>query len=123
MFVRTLLAHRFGGEFSTVKGYSYLFENENTLVYFQNYNKSDPVLWYRIHKQPRSMLRSTEKTAWLVFTNPSERRAFVLPVSAVERAARTSGWKRDYFEVHIDTRDNRWSELDWNLGKYRQIVR
>jgi hypothetical protein len=118
-FAKNLLVQKFGAGFETVSGCSYLFESADSLVYFQNYNKSDPVLWYRIHKRPRAFLKLSNKNTWLVFTNPSERSAYVLPVSAVEKAADSSGWSRDYFELHIDTRDNRWSELDWDLSRYR----
>lgn len=121
MFVQMLLAKKFGFGFEQVNGYTYMFERADELVYFQNYNKSDEVLWYRIHKRPRASLRSADKTAWLIFTNPSERFAYVIPMSAVETAVERAGWSRDYFEVHIDTRDNRWTELDWDISRYRQI--
>lgn len=121
MFVDSLLRHRFGSNFSLIGGFSYFFEGPNELVYFQNYNKSDAVLWYRIDKRPRSLLNANT-TSWLVFTNPSERTAYILPMSKVEAAADNAGWSRDYFEVHIDTRNNHWTELGWDLTKYRRKI-
>lgn len=123
VFVKMLLSSRFGDGFEVVDRFEYMFESASTLVYFQNYNKSDSVLWYRIKERPRQILTTTKKDPWLVFTNPSERSAFVLPVVEVEAAAKRSNWDRDYFEVHIDTRDNRWSELDWDLSKFKLVVK
>ena len=118
-FVRLLLRFRFGNDFELVGQYRYMFESKRQLVYFQNYNKETDQLWYRISKKPRQDLAFSKKQAWLCLTNPAERYAYIIPMEDVEEQARRSKWSRDEFEIHIYPQESRWSELDWNIARYR----
>ena len=118
-FVNQFLASRFDGEFSVRSPYRMMFESDNQIVYFQNFNKKGTSnLWYRLNPTPMSVLRSSEKEGFVCLTNPAEEFGFVLPLQEIEQHTKSVGWNRDELEVNIDPADSRWRELSWNLEPY-----
>ena len=122
-FVQELLRSLFGSGFRRRSPYRMMFESNDALVYFQNFNKRSDHLWYRVTANPWQELLTSQKKAWVVFTNPAEGFAFAIPVADIIERSRGRGWTRDYLEVNIDPGTCRWSELDWDLTSYRKTVR
>jgi len=121
-FVREFLTSHFGSGFDKRSPYRMMFESQDSLVYFQNFNKQSDHLWYRINEKPWKELRASRKVAWVVLTNPAERFGFALPVADLKDRIQRANWSRSYLEINIDPSASRWSELDWNLTKYRKTV-
>lgn len=121
-FVNHLLRAEFGNGFQRRPPYRLMFESGDAIVYFQNFNKETDHLWYRVTEQPWRYLSSTRKRAWVCFTNPAERFAYVVPVKDIEKQAQRAKWDRPYLEVNIDPATSRWTELDWSLEPYRRRV-
>jgi len=121
-FVQSLLRSNFSGTFRRRSPYRMMFESEADLVYFQNFNKESDHLWYRITDSPWKDLRSSGKAAWVAFTNPAEHFAFLVPVTDIEDRCQRAAWTRTYLEVNIDPATSRWTELDWDLSKYRKVL-
>jgi len=119
-FVNHLLQAEFGGGFRRRPPYRLMFESDDSVVYFQNFNKETDHLWYRVTEQPWRYLTTTRKRAWVCFTNPVERFAYVVPVEDIEKQVQRANWDRPYLEVNIDPASSRWTELDWNLDGYRR---
>jgi len=119
-FVNELLQTEFGGGFRRRAPYRLMFESAESVVYIQNFNKASDHLWYRVTEQPWGDLTSETKSAWICFTNPAERFAYVIPVKDVEKQVQSAAWNRPYLEVNIDPSNSRWTELDWNLEQYRR---
>jgi hypothetical protein len=93
-----------------------MFESENHLVYFQNFNKAGTGnLWYRLNKGSLNVLRNTQKIALVCFTNPSESIVFEIPIKDIDTKAEEANWNKDFFEVNIDPANSRWREFDWNI--------
>ena len=95
-----------------------MFESNNLLIYFQNFNKKNDSLWYRVTKQPLQALKSSSKSSFIGFTNPAEKIVYLIHLSDIERAILESGWDRDYLEVNIDHLSHKWRELNWDIQSY-----
>jgi hypothetical protein len=118
-FMAAILEAEFGSGFRTRSPYRTLFENGTHTVYFQNFNKAGSAnLWYRIKGSALQVLEASPNESYLVFTNPAEAFAFVLPVSSVVARMRKAGWDREDLEVNIDPATNYWRELEWDLSKH-----
>lgn len=125
-FVREILLKEFGAGFRRVAPYRMMYESvhdlhPDQLIYFQNFNKAADHLWFRVTANPWKRLRSTKKHAWICFTNPTERYAYLIPVADVIERVHRSGWSKDYLEVNIDPGNSRWTELNWDLSEYRKL--
>ena len=90
-FVREFLTSHFGSGFDKRSPYRMMFESQDSLVYFQNFNKQSDHLWYRINEKPWKELRASRKVAWVVLTNPAERFGLLsqLQISRIEFSGRT----------------------------------
>lgn len=119
LFVEMLLK-RFGEYFRKVGQRRYMFESENYLIYFQNFNKPGDRLWFRITDRARAYLRQNKKKVFLILTNPSERLAFKIPFQSVEQQAHLAEWDRPHLEANIV--GNRWVELHWDLKDYKEKI-
>jgi hypothetical protein len=95
-----------------------MFESPEQLVYIQNFNKQSMHLWYRITAKPWRELQQSKKKASVCFTNPTERFAYVLPVTEVVSRASRARWTREHLEVNIDPVASRWGELDWKIDSF-----
>ena len=117
-FVRRVMTQEFGPEFAARSPYRMMFETDDSLVYFQNFNKPSPRLWYRVTERPWKLLCTSEKRAWVCLTNPAESYAYLIPVHAIRERATEFGWTRDYLEINVDVAMSRWIELDWRINLY-----
>jgi len=117
-FVREFLKREFGPGFNRRGRFRLMFESPDHLVYIQNFNKQSMHLWYRVTEKPWRELQQSKKQAWLCFTNPTERYAYVIPVAEVLRRVSRARWSRVYLEVNIDPVASRWVELDWKIDDY-----
>lgn len=117
-FVEDVLREKFGPGFRRVSPYRMMFESSDALVYFQNFNKETDHLWYRITENPWRALTSSRKAAWVCLTNPAERFAYAIPVSAIQSHVARSKWTRPFLEINIDPATSRWTEFDWRLDEY-----
>ena len=118
-FMNSFLKNKYGEKFHTRSPYRTMFESENHLVYFQNFNKAGTSnLWYRLNNGSLKVLRNTQKTALVCFTNPSENVVFEIPIKDIDKKAAEANWNKDFFEVNIDPANSRWRELDWNIERY-----
>jgi hypothetical protein len=119
-FVNSFLQDRFTGKFKTRSPYRMMFESNEQVVYFQNFNASDTVnLWYRLKKEPLDVLRSSKKEAYVCLTNPAEGYGFRIPLTEIVKKIREARWDREDLEVNIDPYDSKWRELSWNIEKYK----
>jgi hypothetical protein len=118
-FINSFLKTRYKENFRVKSPYRRMFESDNYLVYFQNFNKTGTNnLWYRLKNGSLHILRNTHKAALICFTNPSENIVFEIPIEDIDKKAMEAKWDRDFFEVNIDPANSRWRELDWNIGHY-----
>ena len=117
-FVREVLSKEFGGDFIKIRSYSFMFESDNILIYFQNFNKKNDTLWYTVSKKPLQILKSSSKKSFIGFTNPAERFVYLIPLNHIEKAILESGWDRDYLQVNIDHLSHRWRDLNWDIQNY-----
>ena len=116
-FVKSILKKEFKEVFQRKDRFQYMFESDNYLVYFQNFNKENDKLWYRITEKPLGILRTSSKTVIICFTNPAMKIAYSIPLTDIEERVKSVGWKRNYLEVNIDS-SSRWLELHWNIEEY-----
>lgn len=117
-FVKYLLQKEFGEEFRRKRPYRLMYESDRRLVYFQNFNKENGRLWYRVAANALKELRASRKTSIICLTNPAEKIAYLLPVKDVEERIRSARWDRDYLEINIDHMAKKWIELDWDISGY-----
>ena len=118
-FMSSYMKSRFNEKFRTRTPYRTMFESDNQIIYFHNYNnKGAKNLWYRISENSLRDLRSSPKKSIICFTNPAERFAYEIPLTDIDQQARKVMWKRDYYEVNIDPVNARWREMDWRLDEY-----
>jgi predicted transcriptional regulator len=118
-FMNSFLKNRYKEKFHVRSPYRTMFESENYLVYFQNFNKKDTNnLWYRLKNDSLKILRQSNKNALVCFTNPSEKIVFEIPVKDIDKKAAEVKWNRNFFEVNIDPANSRWRELDWKIESY-----
>lgn len=117
-FCDFLLQNEFGGGFEKVRGYRWMFESTDKIVYFQNFNKSASRIWYRLHAGALERLRGTNKRTIICFTNPLEAFAYRIPFEEIEKKIEAVGWSRDSIEVNIDHEYSKWLELKWNISEF-----
>ena len=117
-FVKYLLRTEFKEEFERRQPYRFLYESESYLLYFQNFNKENYRLWYRVAVNPFKELKSSSRKAFVCLTNPAEKIAYILPVKDIEEHIKSTGWDRDYLEINIDHMTKKWIEFDWSIDKY-----
>lgn len=118
-FILTVLEEEFGGKFGVRSPYRTMYQDPKRIVYFQNFNKAGTAnLWYRLTGTALGTLSGDQREAFVAFTNPAERFAYLIPVRELEERARKAGWKREDLEVNIDPATDRWRELDWDLSQY-----
>lgn len=119
IFMSLFLKNRYGAKFRPLSPYRTMFESDNYLIYFQNFNKGETVnLWYRLSESSLDTLRKSEKTAIVCFTNPAEDIVYEIPVRDIDIQATKAKWGKAYMEVNIDPASSRWRELDWNIEQY-----
>lgn len=119
VFAASFLANRYREKFRMKTPYRTMFESENHLVYFRNFNKAGTTnLWYRLSEGSLDALRTTEKIAIVCFTNPAEGTVFEIPMKDIDLQAAKAKWGKEFFEVNIDPASLRWRELDWSIEKY-----
>lgn len=120
-FIARILAAEFGGQFKVRSPYQMLFESDEQLVYFQNFNATGSHnLWFRLNERPLAILRESSKAAFVCLTNPAEGFAFLLPIDDVLEHARRANWSRSELEVNIDPATSKWREFEWDLTRYRK---
>lgn len=118
-FVDQILEREFGVDFQPRSPYRTMFEGARHIVYFQNFDKAGTSnLWYRVKASALGSLRTSTKRAFIIFTNPAERLAYVIPVPDIDGRVARVGWKREDLEVNIDPASDRWRELDWDVSEY-----
>lgn len=119
-FVTSILEKDFPGEkFRKKSGYRMMFESDNYIVYFQNFNKAGvDDLWYRLHESPQDTLRGSSKRTLVYFTNPAERIAYSIPFQDIVERRQESQWRRKSLEVNIDISNHEWHELNWDISKF-----
>lgn len=120
-FVQQVLKKEFPGTPQRKPPYRYMFESENRLIYFQNFNQESATLWYRVAQKPLEVLRKSDKQCFICLTNPAERVAYLIPLEDIENLIASAKWKRDYLEINIDHTSHKWKELDWKIEKYLKV--
>ena len=119
VFISSFIKKHYEGNFRIKSPYRTMFESQNHLVYFQNFNKAGTRnLWYRLSEGSLQLLRNTQKTALVCFTNPSENVLYEIPMKDIDIQSRKANWEKEYLEVNIDPANSRWRELDWTIEKY-----
>lgn len=118
-FIEQILEEEYGGPFRVRPPYRTMYQDEEHLIYFQNFNRAGTAnLWYRLKGTAMDTLTSDRRRAYVVFTNPADRFAYLIPVGDLETQVRKVGWEREDLEVNIDPGTDRWRELEWDLSEY-----
>lgn len=130
-FGKLLCAREFPGEmFERARrergAFRTMFESEERLLYFLNFNKPGATnLWYKVNSTALQALLDAEKPAHVVFANPADRLAWVIPIEELEAQYRRAGsppfGSRD-IDLNVDVKGDRLRELDWGIGEYRREV-
>lgn len=130
-FGKLLVAREFPGEmFERARrdrgAFRTMFESKQRVVYFLNFNKPGATnLWYKVNATALHALLAADKPAYVVFTNPAARLAWVIPIEdladAYERFA-SRGLRSGDLDVNIDVERDRIRELDWSVEAYRREV-
>lgn len=130
-FGKLLCAREFPGEMfaraSRERGaFRTMFESEERLLYFLNFNKPGATnLWYKVNSTALQALVDAEKPAHVVFANPADRVAWVIPIEELATKYREAGspplGSRDV-DLNVDVRGDRLRELDWGIGEWRREV-
>jgi len=119
VFMSSFLQYRYKEKFRTKTPYRTMFESDNHLIYFQNFNKAGSGnLWYRLSESSVQVLRKSCKLALVCFTNPAENIVYEIPINDIYSQAKKANWQKDFFEVNIDPATSRWRDMDWNIEKY-----
>lgn len=130
-FGKLLVAREFPGEmFERARrdrgAFRTMFESEQRVVYFLNFNKPGATnLWYKVNATALHALLAADKPAYVVFTNPAERLAWVIPIDDLARAYKQYGDRalaEGDLDVNIDVERDRIRELDWSVEAYRRDV-
>lgn len=117
-FNKLILGELFDRTFHRVGRYTTMYESQDNLIYFRNCITREGDPWYRVEKKEWKRLQEDPRNTLLIFTNAAIWIAYVIPVKDVARKVGTSGWARDYLEVHFDSANDRWKQLDWNIREY-----
>jgi len=128
---RRLVSREFKGEhFDRVPrelgSFRSMFESTKRLVYFLNFNKPDSRnMLFRVTASAIDVLAKSEKPAYVIFSNPARRIAWVIPVRDIQNRYREV-FRRDLepqdLVLNIDIENNRLRELDWDISEYRREV-
>ena len=128
-FGKLLCAREFPGEmFERARrdrgAFRTMFESEERLLYFLNFNKPGATnLWYKVNSTALQALMDADKPAHVVFANPADRLAWIIPIEDLEARYRRAGsppfGSRDV-DLNIDVKGDRLRELDWGIGEYRR---
>jgi len=128
---RRLVSQEFSGEhFDRVPrelgGFRSMFESTKRLVYFLNFNKADSRnMLFRVTASAIDVLAKSAKPAYVIFSNPARRIAWVIPVQDIQnrhREVTRSDLEPQDLVLNIDIENNRLRELDWDISKYRREV-
>jgi len=128
-FGKILCAREFPGEmFERARrergSFRTMFESKERVLYFLNFNKPDATnLWYKVNATALHALLAADKPAYVVFTNPAERVAWVIPIEDLARAYEKYGGQslgEGDVDVNFDVERNRIRELDWSVEAYRR---
>jgi hypothetical protein len=96
------------------------------VLYFLNFNKPGATnLWYKVNSTALHALLAADKPAYVVFTNPAERLAWIIPIEDLADAYKrfgSRGLTSGDLDVNIDVERDRIRELDWSLEAYRRDV-
>ena len=128
---RRLVAQEFAGEhFDRAAkergGFRTMFESTKRLVYFLNFNKPDSRnMLFRVTASAIEALTTAAKPAYVIFSNPARRIAWVIPVEdMLARYEEVSGKKfePDDLLLNIDIERILLRELNWDISEYRREV-
>lgn len=78
---------------------------------------------YKVNATALHALLEAEKPAYVVFTNPAERLAWVIPIEELARAYKQRGSRRlgdGDLDVNVDVERDRIRELNWSVEAYRR---
>ena len=128
---RRLVAQEFAGEhFDRAAkergGFRTMFESTKRLVYFLNFNKPDSRnMLFRVTASAIEALTTAAKPAYVIFSNPARRIAWVIPVK--DMLARYEEVFNEKFEpqdlvLNIDIERDLLRELNWDISEYRREV-
>lgn len=136
---KLLVAREFGGEHfgraaASRGGFRTMFESNSRLVYFLNFNKPGARnLLFRVTASAVETLmdeeENGEKTAYVIFSWPAERVAWVIPVRDLlerYRMAAGEGPRSEDLVVNLDPERNRLRESslpgEWDISEYRREI-
>jgi len=120
-FVERVLTTEFGRDLQRRGRFTYMFENKNDLVYFQNFNSSAyDVAWYRITPAAREELQKTTRDAYLCLTVPVEQEYYLIPFTDVAQRVKQTGWQRPELEINLDRVKSTWLQLKWDVSQYKK---
>jgi hypothetical protein len=128
---KRLVSQEFAGEYfdraaKTRGGFRTMFESTKRLVYFLNFNKPDSRnMLFRVTASAIEALTTAAKPAYVIFSNPARRIAWVIPVK--DMLARYEEVFGEKFEpqdlvLNIDIERNWLRELNWDISEYRREV-
>lgn len=117
-FVKLILGKEFSERFHIRSPYRLMFESDNILIYFQNFNQESATLWYRVTAKALQVLTTSRKKSFICLTNPAESIAYLIPIEEIKKHIASSNWSRDYLEINIDHLSCKWKELNWNIQKF-----
>ncbi|MEJ2548813.1 MAG: hypothetical protein P8125_13550 [Gemmatimonadota bacterium] len=128
---RRLVAREFAGEhFDRAAkergGFRTMFESTKRLVYFLNFNKPDSRnMLFRVTASAIEALTTAAKPAYVIFSNPARRIAWVIPVEdMLARYEEVFGAKFEPQDLvlNIDIERDLLRELNWDISEYRREV-
>jgi hypothetical protein len=122
-FIARFLQEKFTGKFRIRPPYHMMYESNDQIVYFQNFNEPDrPNLWFRLMKKPLDVMRSSGKKGYVCLTVPPEGYAFRIPLMEIEDKILEAKWERKDYEVNINPADSKWRELSWSIEGYKVFI-
>jgi hypothetical protein len=128
---RRLVAQEFAGEHFDRAGkarssFRTMFESTKRLVYFLNFNKPDSRnMLFRVTASAIEALTSAAKPAYVIFSNPARRIAWVIPVKDMLNQYRKvfgEAFTPQDLVLNIDIENNLLRELNWDISEYRREV-
>jgi hypothetical protein len=128
---KRLVSQEFAGEYfdraaKTRGGFRTMFESTKRLVYFLNFNKPDSRnMLFRVTASAIEALTTAAKPAYVIFSNPARRIAWVIPVKdMLGRYEEVFGEKFEPQDLvlNIDIERNWLRELNWDISEYRREV-
>ena len=84
-FIQKILREQFNEIFKVNPPYRMMFSSDSNLIYFQNFNKSNESLWYRITEKPFDLIKRSSKNAKICLTCPPEKKAYLIPINDILR--------------------------------------